>query len=70
MGRSVCVLVIAVAALVVPVPSAPVNPYDPAVVALVFDGPARAWLRRPGAAIELGSVTDLAGNPVGRRYTL
>jgi hypothetical protein len=54
--------------LVAPLPTAPVAPSDPASVALVFDGPARAWLRRPGAAIELGSLTDLAGNPLVSRH--
>jgi|GEM_PF-2492727 len=50
------------------VPTAQVVPADAAAVALHFDGPGAAWASRPGAAVELGLLTDLAGNPYASRH--
>jgi Bacterial Ig-like domain len=46
------------------VPTSQVVSSDAVAVALHFDGQAAAWAGRRGAAIELGPITDRAGNPI------
>jgi Bacterial Ig-like domain len=55
-------------AAVTTVPTAPVVPSDPVAVALRFEGLARLLAGRRGAAIALGLITDVAGNPLATRH--